>query len=62
MEENRSLSDGIDLHTNEDDDVINITKTWLYPNATERGNDRSRLNSKNKLKNVFCNIATPGNC
>lgn len=27
MEENRSFSDGIDLHTNEDYDVINITKT-----------------------------------
>lgn len=27
MEENRSLSDGIDLHPNEDDDVINITGT-----------------------------------
>lgn len=27
MEENKSLSDGIDLHTNEDYDVINITET-----------------------------------
>lgn len=50
MEENRSLSDDIDLHANEDYDVINITETEKYPNTTEMGNGRSLGDSKKQIK------------